>query len=49
MRYLKSMNIEYEATFYPIDKDEMRGRLKKAGAKLIRPEFLQKRDVFFTR
>jgi len=40
------MEIEYEATFYPIDKDEIRNRLKKAGAKLIKPEFLQKRVVF---
>jgi len=44
---LRSMDIEYEATFYPIDKDEMRVKLKKVGAKLIRPEFLQKRDVFY--
>jgi len=40
------MNIEYEATFPNIDKDEIRERLKKAGAKLVRPEFLQKRIVF---
>lgn len=40
------MEIEYEATFYPIDKDEVRARLKKAGAKLIKPEFMQKRVVF---
>ncbi len=37
------MRIEYEATFENIDKDEMRERLKKVGAKLERPEFLQKR------
>jgi len=37
------MKIEYEATFENIDKDEMRDRLNKAGAKLERPEFLQKR------
>lgn len=37
------MQIEYEATFTDIDKDEMRTRLKKAGAELLRPEFLQKR------
>jgi adenylate cyclase class 2 len=37
------MKIEYEATFPNIDKDEIRERLKKAGAILIRPEFLQKR------
>lgn len=40
------MQVEYEATFIDIDKDEMRERLKKAGAQLIRPEFLQKRSVF---
>lgn len=40
------MEIEYEATFINIDKDEMRVKLKKTGAKLIRPEFLQKRVVF---
>lgn len=40
------MDIEYEATFINIDKDEIRERLKKAGAGLIRPEFLQKRVTF---
>lgn len=40
------MNIEYEATFTDIDKDEMRERLSKAGAKLLRPEFKQKRIAF---
>jgi len=37
------MKIEYEATFPNINKDEIRERLKKAGAVLVRPEFLQKR------
>jgi len=37
------MKIEYEATFPNVDKDEIRERLKKAGAALERPEFLQKR------
>lgn len=37
------MQIEYEATFENIDKDEMRGRLKAAGAKLVRPEFQYRR------
>lgn len=37
------MQIEYEATFEDVNKDEMRKRLKEAGAKLMRPEFLQKR------
>ena len=40
------MEIEYEATFENVDKDEIRGRLKKAGARLLRSEFLQKRTVF---
>ena len=40
------MNIEYEATFLNVNKDKIRKRLKKAGAKLIRPEFLQKRVPF---
>jgi len=40
------MNIEYEATFININKDEIRGRLKKAGATLIKPNFLMKRIVF---
>ncbi|EKE10654.1 MAG: Adenylate cyclase [uncultured bacterium] len=40
------MQIEYEATFLNVDKDEMRGRLKQAGAVLARPEFLQKRITF---
>lgn len=41
------MEIEYEATFTYINKDEMKKKLKKLGADLIRPEFLQKRTVFF--
>jgi len=40
------MQIEYEATYTNIDKDEVRGRLKKAGAELAKPEVLQKRVVF---
>ncbi len=40
------MKIEYEATFVEIEKEESREKLKKAGAELLRPEFLQKRDVF---
>jgi len=40
------MQIEYEATFENIDKDEVRSRLEKVGAKLIRLEFLQKRVTF---
>jgi adenylate cyclase class 2 len=40
------MYTEFEATFTDIDKDEMRKRLEKAGAKLVRAEFMQKRTVF---
>lgn len=40
------MNIEYEATFPNINKNEVRKKLKKAGAKLVRPEFMQRRVVF---
>lgn len=40
------MQIEYEATYPNIDKDDVRGRLKEAGATLVRPEYVQKRVVF---
>lgn len=40
------MNIEFEATFLNIDKDDIRHRLKQAGAVLIYPEFLMSREVF---
>jgi adenylate cyclase class 2 len=40
------MQIEYEATFYPVDKNAIRERLQKAKAQLLRAEFLQKRYVF---
>lgn len=40
------MDIEYEATFINIDKESIRKKLKELGAKLIKPEFLQKRVVF---
>lgn len=39
------MDIEYEAKFLRIDKDEVRARLRVAGAALIQPEFLQRRWV----
>jgi len=42
----KKIKIEYEATFANIAKKDARVRLRKAGAELIRPEFLQKRVVF---
>ncbi len=40
------MYIEFEATFTDITKADARARLKKAGAKLVRAEYLQKRAVF---
>lgn len=40
------MQIEYEASFTNIDKDNIRSRLKKAGAQMIYPEFLMKRYVW---
>lgn len=40
------MNIEYEATFSNIDKDDIRERLKNTGASLVKKEFLMKRMVF---
>jgi adenylate cyclase, class 2 len=43
---VNNMYIELEATFTNIDKDNIRLRLKKAEAKLLRKEFLQKRVVF---
>lgn len=40
------MNIEYEATFANVDKEEIRERLRKIGAELIKSEFMQKRRNF---
>lgn len=40
------MKIEYEATFTNINKQDIREKLRKIKAELIRPEFLQKRIVF---
>ena len=40
------MKTEYEATFINVDKDEVRERFRKAGAVLIRPQYLQKRIPF---
>ncbi|MDD4990078.1 MAG: hypothetical protein PHW31_02100 [Candidatus Pacebacteria bacterium] len=40
------MQTEYEATFINIDKNEMREKLKEAGAVLIKPEILMKRYTF---
>jgi len=40
------MQIEYEATFTDINKDEIRETLKQAGATLGRAEYMQRRTVF---
>jgi adenylate cyclase class 2 len=40
------MDIEYEATFQNIIKDDIRSRLIACNAVLERPEFMQKRAVF---
>ena len=40
------MEIEYEATFCNINKNDVKGSVKKAGAKLVKSEFMQKRVVF---
>ncbi|MFA5185046.1 MAG: CYTH domain-containing protein [Patescibacteria group bacterium] len=40
------IDIEYEATFPNVDKDDIRGKLKSVGAELIKPEFMQRRHVF---
>lgn len=40
------MEIEYEAKFLNIVKDEIRDVLKKSGATLVRPEYQQKKFNF---
>lgn len=42
------MNLEIEATFVEINKNELRAKLKAAGGKLIKPEILMRRIVFDT-
>ncbi len=41
------MQVEYEATYLNINRDEMSEKLKEIGAKLVRPEFMQKRIPFY--
>lgn len=41
----KDLHIEYEATFYDIDVDEMREKIKKLNGRLLKPMFNQKRTV----
>ena len=40
------MDIEFEATFPDVNKNDVREVLKKVGAELIRAEFIQRRVVF---
>lgn len=40
------MQVEYEATFENVNKDEIRQKLNSIGAKLMRPEYMQRRTVF---
>ncbi len=40
------MQVEFEATFVNVNKDEIRAKLKVVGANLLRPEFMQRRVVF---
>ena len=39
------MDIEYEAKFYPVDKEEIRKKLKKLGAKLAHKERKMRRTI----
>jgi len=41
-----NFKIEYEATFINVNKEKIRKKFKEVGAKLVRPEFLQRRVVF---
>lgn len=43
---MKNINIEYEATFPNINKDDIRQRLKNSGATLVKSENLMVRSVF---
>lgn len=40
------MNIEYEAMFKDVNKEDIRNKLKSLNAELVKPEFLQKRIIF---
>ena len=46
--YNEIMKNEIEAQFLDINKDEIRAKLKDAGATLEKPEVLMKRTVFYT-
>jgi len=40
------MKTEIEAKFYPVDKEQIRSKLKKIGAKLVSPERMMRRTIF---
>ena len=40
------MNNEIEASFLDVDKDDLREKLKEAGAECIKPEIMMRRTVF---
>lgn len=42
------MNNEIEAQFLDIDKNEVRRKLEEIGAKLVKPEVMMRRVVFYT-
>lgn len=42
------MNNEIEATYIDINKDDLRAKLKAAGAECVKPELLMRRTVFDT-
>jgi adenylate cyclase class 2 len=44
---MQNQNLELEAKFININKDEVRKKLLDCGGVLIKPEFLQKRVVFY--
>ena len=46
MCYNQGMKNEIEAQFLDINKDDIRTKLKKIGAKLVKPEVLMRRVVF---
>ena len=39
-------DIEFEAKFYPVDKDQLRIKLKEIGATLVSPEHLMRRVIY---
>src|ERR1035437_2802080 len=43
---METMNIEYEATFLNVNKEQARENFKKVGAVLVRPEYVQRRIPF---